>query len=152
MLRHGREKVAAAGLEERIALATGASERLPFSDGQFDGATVAFGVRNFEDLPGGLREIRRVLRRGAPLVVLEFSRPRVFPVKQLFGFYFRRVLPAVGRLVSGDAGAYTYLPETVQRFPDGEAFAAVLRGAGFADVRHRPLTFGIATVYSGTAA
>jgi demethylmenaquinone methyltransferase / 2-methoxy-6-polyprenyl-1,4-benzoquinol methylase len=151
MLGQGQEKVTRAGLGGRITLTLGASEKLPFSDGQFDGAAVAFGARNFEDLAGGLAEIRRVLRRGAPLVVLEFSRPRVFPVKQLFGFYFRHVLPTVGRLVSGDAGAYTYLPESVQHFPDGEAFAAVMRHAGFSDVRVRPLTFGIATVYSGAA-
>ena len=148
MLEVGRQKVEAKKLARRVELAEGHSEALPFPDDHFDAATVAFGVRNYEDLQAGLRETARVLKPQAPLVVLEFSRPTVFPVKQLYGFYFRHVLPRVGGMVSGDAGAYTYLPESVHVFPDGDAFLDEMRRAGFEAPRRKPLTFGIATVYS----
>lgn len=140
MLEVAREKVRRRGLEERVTLRTGDAERLPFSDRQFDAATVAFGVRNFEDLQRGLQEIRRVLRPGAMVVVLEFSSPRRFPVKQLYAFYSRFILPWIGRLVSRDKGAYTYLPESIRAFPDGEAFLDELHRAGFEQVEARPLT------------
>lgn len=122
--------------------------RLPLQDGSADGVTVAFGVRNFEDLPMGLREMARVLRPGGRLVVLEFSHPRPGLFGALYRLYFQRVLPAVGRLVSGVRGPYGYLPATVDLFPDPPAFAELLRRAGFRDVVQKPLTGGIATLHA----
>ena len=149
MLEVGRRKVSKADLDRRVELLNGDAEKLPFSDRQFDVATVAFGVRNFEDLAAGLRQIHRVLRPGGKLIVLEFSRPRVFPVKQLYAFYNRFILPAVGRLVSGDSGAYTYLPESIAVFPEGDEFLNWMEEAGFTQRKARRLTFGIASVYVG---
>ncbi|MGA0255285.1 MAG: bifunctional demethylmenaquinone methyltransferase/2-methoxy-6-polyprenyl-1,4-benzoquinol methylase UbiE [Rhodothermales bacterium] len=149
MLDVGRRKVSKADLDGRVELLNGDAEKLPFSDKQFDVATVAFGVRNFEDLAAGLHQIHRVLRPGGKLVVLEFSRPRVFPVKQLYAFYNRFILPAVGKLVSGDSGAYTYLPESIAVFPEGDEFLNWMEEAGFTQRKARRLTFGIASVYVG---
>jgi demethylmenaquinone methyltransferase/2-methoxy-6-polyprenyl-1,4-benzoquinol methylase len=151
MLQIGREKVETLGLADRITLRRGDSERLPFSDDQFDAVLVAFGVRNFQDLQKGLGEIRRVLRPGGVLVVLEFSKPRAFPVKQAYQFYSRHVLPRIGRLISKNEGAYQYLPDSVAAFPDGEAFLDRLRGVGYRDLHWKPLTFGIASLYKGRA-
>ena len=151
MLRIGRQKISEAGEEARVELRKGDSERLPFSDSQFDAALVAFGVRNFENLGRGLQEIQRVLRPGGKLVVLEFSHPRAFPVKQVYGFYSRYILPRVGGAVSGDAGAYKYLPDSVAAFPDGEDFLSQLDSAGFGELLWKPLTFGVASLYRGTA-
>lgn len=151
MLELGLQKITSKGLDHRIELIEGASEELPLPANRFSGATVAFGVRNFEDLDAGLREINRVLIPGAPLVVLEFSRPQGAIFGPLFSFYFGKVLPRIGRVVSGDASAYTYLPESVASFPDGEAFLKVMEGAGFVSTERRKLTFGIATLYSGLA-
>lgn len=151
MLRIGREKIAAQGWSDRIVLQRGDAEKLPFSDRQFDAVLVAFGVRNFQDLDRGLAEIRRVLKPGGALVVLEFSRPRTFPVKQAYAFYSRFILPRVGRAVSRHDGAYDYLPESVAVFPDGDAFLDRMRGTGYVDVRCHPLTFGIASLYKGYA-
>lgn len=151
MLRVGREKIQELGEEERIQLRRGDSERLPFSDRQFDAALVAFGVRNFENLQRGLAEIHRVLKPGGMLVVLEFSHPRAFPIKQLYGLYSRFVLPRVGSAVSGNDGAYRYLPDSVAAFPDGDAFLQRMRQVGFAELKWQPLTFGIASLYRGTA-
>lgn len=149
MLRLGREKVDALGEASRIELRRGDSERLPFSDNQFDAALVAFGVRNFEDLEQGLREIRRVLRPGGRLVVLEFSQPRAFPIRQFYSFYSRHILPRIGGAVSGDKGAYEYLPESVAAFPDGGAFLERMAHCGFDHLEWQPLTFGIASLYRG---
>lgn len=149
MLEVGRRKVSKADLDRRVELLNGDAEKLPFSDKQFDVATVAFGVRNFEDLAAGLHQIHRVLRPGGKLIVLEFSRPRVFPVKQLYAFYNRFILPAVGKLVSGDSGAYTYLPESIAVFPEGDEFLNWMDEAGFTQRKARRLTFGIASVYVG---
>lgn len=151
MLRIGRQKISEAGEEARVELRKGDSERLPFSDSQFDAALVAFGVRNFENLGRGLQEIQRVLRPGGKLVVLEFSHPRAFPVKQVYGFYSRYILPRVGGAVSGDAGAYKYLPDSVAAFPDGEDFLSQLDSVGFGELLWKPLTFGVASLYRGTA-
>ena len=151
MLRIGRQKISEAGEEGRVELRKGDSERLPFSDSQFDAALVAFGVRNFENLGRGLQEIQRVLRPGGKLVVLEFSHPQAFPVKQVYGFYSRYILPRVGGAVSGDAGAYKYLPDSVAAFPDGEDFLSQLDSAGFGELLWKPLTFGVASLYRGTA-
>jgi demethylmenaquinone methyltransferase/2-methoxy-6-polyprenyl-1,4-benzoquinol methylase len=152
MLEVGRVKVTKADLDDRVELLNGDAEKLPFSDQQFDVATVAFGVRNFEDLAAGLKQIHRVLRPGGKLVVLEFSRPKAFPIKQLYAFYNRYVLPVIGRLVSGDSGAYTYLPESIAVFPEGDAFLDWMKEAGFEGRRARRLTFGIASVYVGLRA
>ena len=149
MLEVGRRKVEKGKLSDRVDLQNGDAEKLPFSDRQFDAATVAFGVRNFEDLGEGLRQIHRVLRPGGKLVVLEFSRPKAFPIKQLYAFYGRFILPSIGKMISGDSGAYTYLPESIAVFPEGEAFLGWMKKAGFEQRRARRLTFGIASMYVG---
>lgn len=147
MLEVGRSKVRARDLEGRVRLDLGDGEQLPYEESSFDAVTVAFGVRNFENLELGLRDMRRVLQPGGSLAVLEFSQPTAWPLRGLYLFYFKNILPRIGRLVSKDASAYTYLPNSVQAFPYGEAFAAKLREAGFSSVRVRPLTFGIASLY-----
>jgi demethylmenaquinone methyltransferase/2-methoxy-6-polyprenyl-1,4-benzoquinol methylase len=149
MLDLGRRKVLERGLASRITLTEGAAERLEFPDGSFDAAIVAFGVRNFERLDAGLGEMFRVLRPGGRIVVLEFSKPDRAPFRQVYFLYFRRILPLIGRLVSGHNDAYTYLPDTVMRFPEGEGFMAHLRTAGFDGVSQERLTFGIASIYTG---
>jgi demethylmenaquinone methyltransferase/2-methoxy-6-polyprenyl-1,4-benzoquinol methylase len=147
MLAHGRSKVEKAGLSDRITLVQADAANLPFADNTFDAITVAFGVRNFEDLAQGLRGMARVLRPGGRLFVLEFSTPRQTPFKQLFRFYFHRIMPIIGRLVSKDDAAYSYLPASVDAFPQGEQFSSILRSCGFRDVRAQLLTFGVATLY-----
>ena len=147
MLEVGRSKVRARDLEGRVRLDLGDGEQLPYEESSFGAVTVAFGVRNFENLEQGLRDMRRVLEPGGTLAVLEFSQPTAWPLRSLYLFYFKNILPSIGRLVSKDASAYTYLPNSVQAFPYGEAFAAKLREAGFKSVRVRPLTFGIASLY-----
>jgi demethylmenaquinone methyltransferase/2-methoxy-6-polyprenyl-1,4-benzoquinol methylase len=147
MLEVGRSKVRARDLEGRVRLDLGDGEQLPYEESSFGAVTVAFGVRNFENLEQGLRDMRRVLEPGGTLAVLEFSQPTAWPLRSLYLFYFKNILPRIGRMVSKDASAYTYLPNSVQAFPYGEAFAAKLREAGFQSVRVRPLTFGIASLY-----
>jgi demethylmenaquinone methyltransferase/2-methoxy-6-polyprenyl-1,4-benzoquinol methylase len=147
MLEVGRSKVRARDLEGRVRLDLGDGEQLPYEESSFGAVTVAFGVRNFENLEQGLRDMRRVLEPGGTLAVLEFSQPTAWPLRSLYLFYFKNILPRIGRMVSKDASAYTYLPNSVQAFPYGEAFAAKLREAGFKSVRVRPLTFGIASLY-----
>ena len=150
MLARGREKVARRGLTPRISLIQGDAEDLPFADDTFDAALVAFGVRNFENLNAGLGGIRRVLRSGASLVVLEFSRPRTPPIKQLYAWYSRYILPRIGGAISPNEGAYEYLPNSVAAFPDGPDFLERMDESGFTDLYWRPLTFGIASLYRGT--
>lgn len=150
MLSVGRKKIANKHLEHLVELRSGDSENLPFAENKFDAVTVAFGVRNFENLNKGLNEIFRVLKPGGMLVVLEFSRPRKFPFKQLYRFYFRFILPRIGRVVSSDKAAYTYLPESVEVFPDGEDFIHILHQVGFKNTQCRSLTFGISSIYVGT--
>ena len=149
MLDRGRAKVEQKGLSPRISLRKADAADLPFADASFDAAFVAFGVRNFEDLDAGLGDIRRVLRPSGALVVLEFSSPRAFPIKQVYDWYSRRVLPRIGGLLSPDQGAYEYLPNSVAAFPDGTDFLRRMRSAGFADLEWTPLTFGIASLYKG---
>jgi demethylmenaquinone methyltransferase/2-methoxy-6-polyprenyl-1,4-benzoquinol methylase len=149
MLSMGRKKMTERKLDHKIELKSGDSENLPFGDNTFDAVTVAFGVRNFENLEKGLSEIKRVLKPKGRIVVLEFSKPSSFPFKQLYGFYFRNVLPRVGSWLSKDNAAYTYLPESVDAFPYGKDFLNVLTKLGFADVHARPLTFGISSIYTG---
>lgn len=152
MLQYGRKKLDRLGLSPRISLVQGDAEDLPFPDDAFDAALVAFGVRNFEDLEAGLRDIQRVLRPGGRLVVLEFSRPRTFPIKQLYAWYSRHVLPRIGGALSPEQSAYEYLPSSVAEFPDGPDFLDRMASSGYTDLIWEPLTFGIASLYRGTVA
>lgn len=130
-------------------LVEGDALRLPFADDSFDAVTVAFGLRNLEDIEGGLHEILRVLKPGGRAAVLEFSRPVVPLLREAFEFYFHRVLPRVGALISGSRGAYTYLPASVRAFPDQKRLAAMMRDAGFAHVKYYNLSAGIAALHLG---
>lgn len=150
MLEIGRKKIAGLGLAHMISLHSGDSEALPFADSHFDAVTCAYGVRNFENLEAGLKEMSRVMRPGGRLAILEFSHPRRFPVKQLYAFYFRYILPTLGRLVSKHSSAYTYLPESVRAFPEGKVFTEMLNRCGFKEAKARPLTLGITTLYTAT--
>jgi demethylmenaquinone methyltransferase / 2-methoxy-6-polyprenyl-1,4-benzoquinol methylase len=149
MLALGRIKVEKLGLDHQITLKRGDSEKLEFADGTFDAVTVAFGVRNFENLERGLSEIHRVLKNGGVLCVLEFSKPRVFPVKQFYKFYTGKILPFIGRLISKDDSAYRYLPDSVKEFPDSLDFILCLSNAGFMRTKEYRQTFGVATIYLG---
>jgi demethylmenaquinone methyltransferase/2-methoxy-6-polyprenyl-1,4-benzoquinol methylase len=148
MLEVGRKKMKAKGYHQVIELRAGDSERLPFEENKFDAVIVAFGVRNFENLEKGLSEMYRVLKPGGRMVVLEFSKPRMFPFRQLYHFYFTFILPKIGRMISKDPAAYTYLPESVQAFPDGADFLNILNKLGFKNTTCRPLTLGISSLYS----
>ncbi len=150
MLAVGRKKILAQGLDKVIELQTGDSENLPFSDNIFDAITVAYGVRNFEHLEKGLSEMYRVLKPNGKLIVLEFSKPSKFPMKQLFNFYFANILPVIGRITSRDPRAYAYLYESVQVFPDGQDFVNVLTQTGFKQPSCQILTFGISSLYTAT--
>lgn len=150
MLSMGRKKLAASGQDAKIELRKGDSEKLLFEDSTFDACTVGFGVRNFEDLDKGLAEIYRVLKPGAKLVVLEFSKPRTFPVKQLYNLYFNTILPLWGRYISKSNSAYSYLPESVKHFPDGQDFLNHLEKVGFKQMKMQALSFGICSIYVGT--
>jgi demethylmenaquinone methyltransferase / 2-methoxy-6-polyprenyl-1,4-benzoquinol methylase len=150
MLELGRGKIAEQGLSEIISLETGDSERLRFDADSFDAVTVAFGVRNFENLEKGLSEMYRVMRPGGRLVILEFSKPYVFPIKQLYNTYFKYVLPLIGRLTSRDIRAYTYLFESVQAFPEGDQFTDILTKTGFQHPICERLTLGICSIYTAT--
>lgn len=147
MLEVGQKKIVKKGLQEIIEFKKADSENLPFQNNIFDAATVGFGVRNFENLKNGLNEILRVLKPGGVFYILEFSKPKKAPFKQLYQFYFTRILPTIGRFISKDTNAYTYLPESVNEFPDGERFLAILAEVGFIRNSFYPLTFGIASIY-----
>jgi demethylmenaquinone methyltransferase/2-methoxy-6-polyprenyl-1,4-benzoquinol methylase len=149
MLAVGRKKVIHQRLTERVSLVQGDSEALPYSDGHFDAVTVAFGVRNFENLEKGLAEIKRVLRPGGILLVLEFGRPASPIVRLGYNFYSFTLLPFIGKLVSKDARAYSYLPESVRAFPSGPAFVQIMNKVGFDEAQFTPLTFGICMLYEG---
>jgi demethylmenaquinone methyltransferase/2-methoxy-6-polyprenyl-1,4-benzoquinol methylase len=148
MLAVGRKKVTKEGLDNRIVLQQGDSEALPFEDNAFDAVTVAFGVRNFEDLERGLGEMLRVLRPGGKIVILEFSRITFAPIRWGFNLYFGKIMPLIGRLQSKDPRAYAYLFESVQAFPSGNAFTDILRRVGYKQAECQPLTFGIASIYT----
>jgi demethylmenaquinone methyltransferase/2-methoxy-6-polyprenyl-1,4-benzoquinol methylase len=150
MLRRAARKLDRRGLEARASLAAADAVRLPVAGGRFDGALVAFGIRNVGDPAAALAEVRRVLRPGGRLVVLEFANPSGL-VGAAYRLYFERILPRVGRLVSGDGSAYSYLPASVARFPGPEGFTALLERAGFGAVSRRRLTLGIAWLYRGEA-
>ncbi|MBX2842953.1 MAG: bifunctional demethylmenaquinone methyltransferase/2-methoxy-6-polyprenyl-1,4-benzoquinol methylase UbiE [Flammeovirgaceae bacterium] len=149
MLEVGKKKMKKLGLEDKISLHLGDSEGLNFEDNSFDAVIVAFGVRNFEDLEKGLTDIKRVLRNNGTLVVLEFSKPTSFPLKQFYNFYFKNVLPLIGKIISKDNSAYTYLPESVNEFPYGGKFVGIMESLGFKSVKCAPLTFGISSIYLG---
>lgn len=149
MLQIGREKIKQRKLSETIYLQKADSENIPFKDNEFDAAMVSFGVRNFEHLEQGLKEINRVLKPGGMLMILEFSQPESFPVKQLYGFYSKRILPKIGNSISKDNAAYSYLPESVEAFPHGKKFVQILESCGYRDAKQTKLTFGIASIYTG---
>jgi len=149
MLEIGREKIKKRNLDEIITLENGDSENLRFSDNKFDAVIVAFGVRNFENLEKGLAGMHRVLKKGGKVVILEFSKPSSFPFKQIYNFYFKSILPIIGNVISKDNSAYTYLPESVQAFPQGAVFLDILNKTGFNQTECIPLTFGICSIYTG---
>ena len=147
MLKVGREKIKKKGLLSVIEFQKGDSENLSFSDNYFDAVTVAFGVRNFENLEKGLFEMKRVLKPSGVLIILEFSQPEKFPIKQFYGFYSKNILPVFGKVFSKDKSAYTYLPESVNAFPYGKNFVDILKKTGFSAVKFKQFAFGISTVY-----
>jgi len=149
MLQIGREKIKKRNLESVITLQQGDSEKIAFADNTFDAVIVSFGVRNFEHLETGITEIHRVLKKGGNIMVLEFSQPQKTPFKQIYQFYFKNILPVIGKLVSKDTSAYTYLPESVNAFPDGKAFCGILEKTGFTVEHYKPYTFGVCTAYVG---
>jgi len=149
MLKLAEKKIAKKGLSDKISFELGDSENLRFEDNTFDAVTVAFGVRNFGDLEKGMTEIYRVLETNGKFVVLEFAKPRVFPIKQIYHIYFKYLLPIMGKLFSQDPAAYEYLPESVQAFPEREEFISVLHKIGFKETTFKPLTFGICALYTG---
>lgn len=149
MLEIGRRKIKKMGLENKIDLRYGDSEMLPFEENKFDAVIVSYGVRNFENLEKGLSEMFRVLKKGGLVVIVEFSKPSKFPFKQFYNFYFKYILPLIGRLISKDKSAYRYLPESVKAFPDGKVFINYLEKTGFKDSKWKPLTFGISSIYTG---
>jgi demethylmenaquinone methyltransferase/2-methoxy-6-polyprenyl-1,4-benzoquinol methylase len=148
MLEIGRKKIADQNLQESITLQTGDSEDMPFENSSFDAVMCAYGVRNFEHLEAGLNEMCRVLRPGGKVVILEFSHPSKFPVKQLYEFYFRFIMPTLGKLLSKNARAYSYLHESVMAFPEGTQFCTILEKCGFKDANAQSLTFGVTTIYT----
>ncbi|MCR5849570.1 MAG: bifunctional demethylmenaquinone methyltransferase/2-methoxy-6-polyprenyl-1,4-benzoquinol methylase UbiE [Bacteroidaceae bacterium] len=147
MMDVGREKVAQAGLQDVISFQWEDCTKLSFPDGTFDAVTSAYGVRNFQDLDAGLREMQRVLRPGGHLLIVELTPPPRFPMKQLFWVYAHVVMPLLGRLISHDDSAYTYLPASMEAFPQPEKMESILRRAGFTDIQWHRFTFGISTMY-----
>ena len=150
MLSVGREKLIKKNLTDKIELISGDSEFLPFKDNFFDAVIVSFGVRNFENLEKGLSDMLRVLKPGGKVVILEFSKPKSFPFKQIYQFYFQWILPKIGKLISKNHAAYTYLPDSVEAFPDGDDFLNILNKIGFQKNQCTPLTLGISSIYYGS--
>ena len=150
MLEVGKQKLTKKKLDSLISFETGDSENLRFEDNTFDAVTVAFGVRNYENLHKGLSEMCRVMKKGGIVAILEFSKPNKFPFKQVYNGYFKYILPGFGSIISSHNEAYTYLPESVQEFAEDEAFLKEMTRAGYKDVGQKRLTFGIATLYFGT--
>jgi demethylmenaquinone methyltransferase/2-methoxy-6-polyprenyl-1,4-benzoquinol methylase len=149
MLEIGRKKIAKLELTKTIELLNGDSEAINFKDNTFDAVTVAFGVRNFQDLEKGLAEILRVLKPGGQLVVLEFSKPKKQPVKSFYNLYMKVVTPTVGKLFSKNRGAYQYLDESIQQFPEGQNFISILQQVGYYHTQYKPLSLGICSIYCG---
>lgn len=150
MIEVGIQKVKKKKLSDKVTLQIEDAEDLSFPDNSFDAITVGFGVRNFENLKKGLSEMHRVLKPGGTCLVLEFSKPKKFPVKNIYNLYFKNILPGIGKLISKDKAAYTYLPASVDAFPDGKEFTDILKSVGFKDTKIIPLSFGIASIYQGT--
>ena len=148
MLEVGREKLRALKWDD-IELSQGDVMNVPAEDDSFDVVTISFGIRNVIDVPAGLLEIRRVLKPGGRLLILECSMPGFAPLRFMYSLYFRHILPLIGGMISGDSSAYRYLNETVEKFPCGEAFCDLLRSAGYGDVEFEPQTLGVATIYQG---
>lgn len=149
MLNIGQKKIKAKKLDNLIELKSGDSENIPFKDNTFDAVCVAFGVRNFENLEKGISEMFRVLKNNGKVVILEFSQPDTFPIKQLYGFYSFKVLPTIGSWVSKNKNAYKYLPESAAKFPSGNEFIKILKQTGFKNTECQKLTFGISSIYTG---
>lgn len=149
MLAMGREKMKKIGMENVIELRTGDSEKLLFDNNTFDAVIVSFGVRNFENLEKGLTDMNRVTKPGGTCLIIEFSKPKTPIIKQLYWFYNSTIVPLIGKLISKDKAAYSYLPESVKAFPEGNDFLKVFEKAGFTETKSVPLTFGICTVYIG---
>ncbi len=149
MLEVGREKLKKKGVDHIVQLELGDSEKLMFKDNNFDAVIVSFGVRNFANLELGLADMFRVLKPGGKTVIVEFSKPSKFPFKHIYNFYFKAILPKIGKVVSKDQSAYTYLPESVKVFHDGAEFLEVLKRVGFKNTKCIPLTFGVSSIYVG---
>ena len=149
MLGFGRQKIEKLGLGHLIELLNGDSETIKFDDNSFDAVTVAFGVRNFQNLEKGLSEIKRVLKPGGKLVVLEFSKPKAAVVKQLYNVYMNVVAPNMGKLFSKNRNAYKYLDESIKKFPEGKNFTTILDNLGYTNTYCKPLSFGICSIYCG---
>lgn len=147
MLEVGRKKMKEKSLDHIITLQQADSEELPYEDNSFDAVCVSFGARNFENLEKGLTEMRRVLRDGGQLYILEFSQPTLFPFKQLYQFYFKAILPLIGKVVSKDNSAYSYLPESVKAFPFGKELNRIIENCGYTNAKNIPLTLGISSIY-----
>jgi demethylmenaquinone methyltransferase/2-methoxy-6-polyprenyl-1,4-benzoquinol methylase len=150
MLEVGKEKMKKKKVDHIVSMQLGDSEDLPFEDNYFDGLTVGFGVRNFENLEKGLAEMLRVIRPGGKAIILEFSKPKMFPIKQAFGFYSKYFIPFFGKRISKDEKAYAYLPESVAAFPEGKDFENVLEKLNYKNIKSIPVSGGIATIYVGT--
>ncbi|MBC7654678.1 MAG: bifunctional demethylmenaquinone methyltransferase/2-methoxy-6-polyprenyl-1,4-benzoquinol methylase UbiE [Oligoflexus sp.] len=150
MLNIADEKILKRGKSDVFEVKLGDSEKLLFDDNSFDAVTVAYGVRNFENIEKGIADMLRVLKPNGKAVILEFSKPKAFPIKQLYNFYFNYVTPTVGKVFSKDASAYSYLPESVAAFPDGEKFTALMDKVGYKNTKCKPLAFGICSIYTGT--
>lgn len=149
MLEVGKEKMKKKKVDHIVSMQLGDSENLPFEDNYFDALTVGFGVRNFENLEKGLSEMLRVIRPEGKAIILEFSKPKKFPIKQVFGFYSKYIIPFFGKNISKDEKAYAYLPESVQAFPEGEEFTTILKKVGYKNVEAKLVSGGIATIYIG---
>lgn len=150
MLEVGKKKIKKKNLENIVELKQADSENIPIEDNYFDAFTVGFGVRNYENLEIGLKEMLRVLKPNGVGAILEFSKPKKFPMKQLFSFYFKYIMPTIGKIMSKDSRAYTYLPESVQAFPEGQEFLNIMTNCGYKEVKQYPLSGGIASIYIGT--
>jgi demethylmenaquinone methyltransferase/2-methoxy-6-polyprenyl-1,4-benzoquinol methylase len=149
MLDIADEKIIKRNKSDVFEVRLGDSEKLLFDDSSFDAVTVAYGVRNFENLEKGIADMLRVLKPGGKAVILEFSKPKAFPVKQLYCFYFNYITPTVGKIFSKDASAYSYLPESVNAFPDGKRFTDLMVKVGYKNTKCKPLAFGICSIYTG---
>jgi demethylmenaquinone methyltransferase/2-methoxy-6-polyprenyl-1,4-benzoquinol methylase len=149
MIEVGLRKIKEKQLEDKIELLLADSLEIPFKDNSFDAVMVAFGVRNFENLEKGLLEMKRVIKPGKKAFILEFSKPERFPVKQVYNLYFHYILPFFGKRISKNSKAYSYLPDTVEKFPEASKFTDIMTKCGYSNANFKRLSFGIATIYTG---